>query len=304
MKPDECPEEFSRDRLFGWLFRHLEVPRWGQFFFWVFFMSIVVLASSGWYGFLHLSERAKDTDCKIEQARNDLGGKIEQSESRLNTRIDSVITQLAQELIKRAKSDTVSNKLAEAGKEIAEASRLISLSRRNNLRAPPEFFVEAILSLDGIASIPEAPPTLLSNLRQIRFQLAEYRSAITPIPEGLSVITAKPMEHAFIIWSGSGMYGGVLDMRSVTGSAIVPRMGNFSPTPYVRGTVIFGGTQILDAVEWTNVTFIGTHIQYHGGQVELINTTFVNCVFDLSQNKRGEQIAEYAALLSSRLDIG
>jgi hypothetical protein len=31
-KPEQAPEEFSRGRLLGWLFRKLGVPRWGQLF--------------------------------------------------------------------------------------------------------------------------------------------------------------------------------------------------------------------------------------------------------------------------------
>ena len=136
-KPDPGPEKLSRGRLFGWFFQRLDVPTWGRFFFYLFFMAIILVASAGWYGFLHLSERSDDTDSKIEGVRKELTAAVGGSEARLNSRIDGVFAQLIQELIKHIKAQASSGKLTETAKEAAVVSDLISLSRRNNLKAPP-----------------------------------------------------------------------------------------------------------------------------------------------------------------------
>jgi hypothetical protein len=52
-----------------------------------------------------------------------------------------------------------------------------------------------------------------------------------------------------------------------------------------------GGGVVIDRLELKNVIFQGVHIVYHGGPLKMSNVYFVNCVFDVTKEQRGENFA-------------
>jgi hypothetical protein len=285
----------------------------GTTFFYIFSLAGIGLLLLDWFAFQHLSGTITDTNSKIEKARKELDDRITQSETRLSDRIDGIISQLAKDLIKQVKTDTLSGKSTKAKKEIALVSELISLSRQNNLKAPTEFFTDTILSLNDIASIPKVPPTIVADLRDIKFQLAEYRSSLNPPPplperaetlprilQGLAVATYKGFTTMVLFPSVSlTSNGAAIDCRGMPPGQEISTVATRSPDQNlvpVSGLIFIGATQTLDYISWENVTFINTHIRYRRGPVRLRNVTFVNCTFDLPSDKQGAQLAEYAAL--------
>lgn len=112
------------------------------------------------------------------------------------------------------------------------------------------------------------------------------------------------MRHAIILHGGSGLEGGAFDASSITGSFIEPAAPppGASGLPRVKGTIIQGGIQTLDGIEWDHATFIGTRIVYKGGQIKLVNgTTFINCTFEAQLSPQAVDLTTYVALSESHL---
>jgi hypothetical protein len=61
--------------------------------------------------------------------------------------------------------------------------------------------------------------------------------------------------------------------------------------------------ETLDGIHWSGVTFIGTHIKYRGGQLDLDHVTFIGCTFEAPDTDQGAKFANYVALSEPRLQI-
>ena len=156
-----------------------------------------------------------------------------------------------------------------------------------------------------------APPQsgLSGEVIKGRIALAEYRSALQPSPDTTTVTfrPTKPGEAKFIV-SGTGLviqgWSFLLQGDTTTLFRLLPPLdGKLAKRIYFEDGIIEGGTQLLDGIHWHNTVFIGTHIRYDGGEVELQNVTFVNCTFDVLPNDRGVQFVDYAALDTPNLTI-
>jgi hypothetical protein len=68
-----------------------------------------------------------------------------------------------------------------------------------------------------------------------------------------------------------------------------------------------GASQTLDGIHWHDITFVGVHIIYRGGDLDLQNVRFVNCTFEVPtrtpQNSRVERFIDYAALGETQLSF-
>ena len=64
----------------------------------------------------------------------------------------------------------------------------------------------------------------------------------------------------------------------------------------VEGVTIAGATQTIDGIHWKNVTFVGTRLRYEGGEVDLNNVRFVNCILGFTTDERAARIANAIAL--------
>jgi hypothetical protein len=71
----------------------------------------------------------------------------------------------------------------------------------------------------------------------------------------------------------------------------------------VENLTIAGAAQTLDGIRWRNVTFVGTHLRYEGGALDLRDVHFVNCRFGVTSDARGARLATALALGQSSITI-
>ena len=88
--------------------------------------------------------------------------------------------------------------------------------------------------------------------------------------------------------------GNLLDATSMPSSAEIlepPPSRIFADNVHVEDLTIAGAAQTLDGIHWKNVTFIGTHLRYEGGEVDLHDVRFIHCMFGFSSDDRGGRLA-------------
>jgi hypothetical protein len=187
---------------------------------------------------------------------------------------------------------------------LSEVGPLLGRLADNRVGAPPSFFQSAVGALNTIraAGIKE------QEVSPVSIQLAQYRSALNSAPD-LPAPTRESHPTGALPGSGKGeiilgaaLYpdyttvrfdrdltltiegnGGALDCRRMHGGQEIfladPAFWPKHPAT-VRNLSLIGGTQTLDYVNWENVTFVGTHINYRGGVLRLKNVRFVGCTFE------------------------
>ena len=88
--------------------------------------------------------------------------------------------------------------------------------------------------------------------------------------------------------------GNLLDATSMPSSAEIlepPPSRIFADNVHVENLTIVGAAQTLDGIHWKNVTFIGTHLRYEGGEVDLHDVRFIHCMFGFPSDDRGGRLA-------------
>ena len=248
-------------------------------------------------------------DSKIGVLQKDAGA----DRLAINTRIDKMdaaikaltsqqsdqTQKLIQSLLAAAKT---SAQTGFATRATQAAATLTTTLKQGKRPAIPDFFQIATKDIRELSQRRE--PDVKTAAFAAQEQLAEYRSALVPLPQDFGVWTFKPMPHAVKVFPNSQVVGGFLDVSAVSGDAfVVGAATRRYPLPFVQDSIVKGGIQTLDGFEWKHVTFIGTHIRYKGGEVKLENAVFINCTFDLPRNLEGTRVAEYATLLLPSLTV-
>jgi len=177
------------------------------------------------------------------------------------------IKQLINEILAQAREQAGLGNPSLAAKFVATAAKLTREEKQRRTPANPQFFELAAKELNQFRL---STHTLDQQVRTAKVELAEYRSAITPLGDNPPAKTAPG-----------------------------PARG-----PIVAGSRFSGGTQKLDGISWANVIFENMHIVYKGGPVQLRNVRFVNCTFDVSESPRGDQFLNVAILGESSATIG
>ena len=136
--------------------------------------------------------------------------------------------------------------------------------------------------INGIAQVSSSAE-LSKNLQNARLSLAQYRSALVV---GTITYTAKitgtPPGNHLIMHRGSKISGGYIDIQNVKDDFILfdsSSTAKLTDNVNIIGTVFSGGHQTLDGFHWINATFVGTHIRYRGGELDLDHVTFIGCTF-------------------------
>jgi len=167
---------------------------------------------------------------------------------------------------------TVAKNAADAGRTesakniLGIANRLLTEQKASSEQAPQEFFNTAIKNYEKLRKSP-----LLASLAwDGSTKLAEYRSAITPIPPGFNGVA-------------------IGEMRQMNGYSILKNSfisgQNAIKTPGCAGFD-------LDGWHVDNVVFQNVTICYRGGLALLRNVHFVNCQFDVLESPRADQLIE------------
>jgi hypothetical protein len=88
--------------------------------------------------------------------------------------------------------------------------------------------------------------------------------------------------------------GNLLDATSMPSGAEIlepPMSRLFADNVHVENLTIVGAAQTLDGIHWKNVTFIGTHLRYEGGEVDLHDVRFIHCMFGFPSDDRAGRLA-------------
>jgi len=197
-------------------------------------------------------------------------------------------------------------------KSAQKASSILASAAESKLPAPSGYFVDTIEMIDGVAKVSSSPE-LSRKLQDARLSLADYRSSLAGELAQMSKLQFGSGQHGWVFGgtggsssAGSSIEGMYLDISHLTGDAvkvIPPLTGTLADNIRVRRSAFRGGFQTLDGIHWSDVIFIGTHIQYRGGQLDLDHLTFVGCTFEAPDSDRGATFAEYVALQLPRLSI-
>lgn len=269
-------------------------------------------------GFIHL-------DNKIGEVQKNVAGigtrlqKVEDAVKVLGSQQSDPTQKLIHDLLATAESTTDTKFAAKA---IRAAVSLTATLKQQHRPASPEFFQNSVATLNAVGRA-HPRPQLSNELINARVALAEYRSSVTPeptlpptqpLPTGASVAEvlnhhatylvseSLPIRTGFNVYSnGAAIYSATLPGTDILTVVIDPT--NLR-APSVNGLTLIGPRQILDGIEWKNVTFVNVHIVYAGGPLMLENVRFVNCTFEVPHNQQGIDVVDYAALSASSLTIG
>lgn len=88
--------------------------------------------------------------------------------------------------------------------------------------------------------------------------------------------------------------GNLLDATSMPSGAEIlepPMSRIFADNVHVENLTIAGAAQTLDGIHWKNITFIGAHLRYEGGEVDLHDVRFIHCMFGFTSDDRGGRLA-------------
>jgi hypothetical protein len=270
-------------------------------------LIVAILAVTVTLG-IHLDNKIGLTG-KDTQALGTKVGKIEDAVKAIGDAQKDATKQLVHDLLTTAKA--VSSTQPELSTRAFRASKsLISAMKQRSDPANPQYFVTAISELDSINAGKSEP--LMSHVSAVRLVLADYRSSLEAPPERTlrevtfdKTVTQVPDRSTIVFRLKSGV-----EMIQIQNIARDKR--TFANTEVVFDTVNmiapFGASQTLDGIHWHNIAFVGAHIIYLGGDLDLQNVRFVNCTFEVPSTRaplsRVNQFIDYAALGQSRLTFG
>jgi hypothetical protein len=304
-KPAKPPEkEIVLTGIWGFLSRKLGIDPWGQ----ILIVALIFLSLTAMAGFRFLNSKINELQVSknIEEKLAPLNTKVDGLTERMSTIEGELKVLLSQNSLATAGSYAKEGKIQLAVKAVQRATDTVATAATGKLPASPEYFVDTIAMINGIAQVSSSSE-LSRELQDARLSLAEYRSALVGEITFTSKVTFDRLDHAFIFkrvgssqGQGNNLVGGYFDASKITGDIVALGLGStgkLSDNNRVQGTTFIGASQTLDGIHWITVTFIRTKIRYAGGELDLEHVTFVGCTFEAPDNKRGARFAEYVALL-------
>ena len=168
-----------------------------------------------------------------------------------------------------------------AAKATQTATVLTAALRTAKTPAPPEFFQSSVDVLNEIGANPEVSKVAFT----AKVALAEYRSAIVPLPNRASMRTGVPHELECMP-PGNDYPNHLTDVSARLDTINLISTNNC--------------WQRLDNVRWHNIAFVNMRIRYLGGDLDLQNVLFINCTFEIKaaaqKSVRTQKLLNYAAL--------
>jgi hypothetical protein len=119
------------------------------------------------------------------------------------------------------------------------------------------------------------------------------KSAANPAPGQVFVGAPRILAMGAVL-NPASLGGNLLDATTMPSSAEIlepPMSRIFADNVHVENLTIAGAAQTLDGIHWKNVTFIGTHLRYEGGEVDLHDVRFIHCMFGFPSDDRGGRLA-------------
>jgi hypothetical protein len=119
------------------------------------------------------------------------------------------------------------------------------------------------------------------------------KSAANPAPGQVFVGAPRILAMGAVL-NPASLGGNLLDATTMPSGAEIlepPMSRIFADNVHVENLTIAGAAQTLDGIHWKNVTFIGTHLRYEGGEVDLHDVRFIHCMFGFPSDDRGGRLA-------------
>ncbi len=224
--------------------------------------------------------------------------------------------------------DAAAGQMVAAEMDVDRATSLATAMRLESRAAQADFFGASLGELDRVLAAGSGDSDMMDHVTQVRIALAELRSSqngaaetrgvgdgIAPVATnatGVRRVAKKisidaPRELAADSLLDPATLGGTyLDatfMPDTSEILLPPATREFADNVRVENLTIAGAAQTLDGIHWRNVTFVGTHLRYESGELDLENVHFVNCRFGFPSNDDGARLADAIALGQTSITI-
>jgi hypothetical protein len=231
--------------------------------------------------------------------------------------------------IDEAIQDAKAGRMAAAEVDVDRAASMATTMRLESRATRATFFETSLGELDLLLAASSSDTDMMDHVTQARIALAELRSSqnggaaetqaasdgVAPIATNASgakrdvnkVSIDAPRELAADSMLDPATLGGkYLDatfMPDTSEILLPPATRAFADNVSVENLTIAGAAQTLDGIHWRNVTFVGTHLRYESGELDLENVRFVNCRFGFPSNEGGARLANAIALGQTSITI-
>ncbi|HEX4074606.1 MAG TPA: hypothetical protein VHX49_04325 [Candidatus Acidoferrales bacterium] len=229
--------------------------------------------------------------------------------------------------IDAAIGDAKGGQMIAAEMDVDRAALVATDARLQSRAAKPDFFTVAVGEFDRVLASGSGDADLVDHVTQARIALAELRSSQSGrtetqakdelAPIAASAAAAKrdvkkisidaPRElDADSVLDPSTLGGDYLDasfMPETSEILLPPATRAFADNIRVENLTIAGAAQTLDGIHWRNVTFVGTHLRYESGELDLEDVHFVNCRFGFPSDEGGARLANAIALGQTSITI-
>jgi hypothetical protein len=220
--------------------------------------------------------------------------------------------------------DAVAGRMVAAEMDVDRAGSMATAMRLESRLADPDFFEASLHALDRVLAAGMSDADMRDHVTQVRVALAELRSSEngeavsdTVAPIGANARTARrtakkvsidaPRELAAnSVLDPVTLGGKYLDatfMPDTSEILLPPATRVFADDVRVENLTIAGAAQTLDGIHWRNVTFVGTHLRYESGELDLNSVRFVHCRFGIPSGEGGARLADAIALGETSIRI-
>ena len=225
--------------------------------------------------------------------------------------------------------DAGAGQMAAAEMDVDRAASMATAMRLESRVAQPDFFDASLGELDRVLAASSSDTDMMDHVTQMRVALAELRSSqngasetpvasdgIAPVATNaagakrdvtkVSIDAPRELEADSLLDPATlgGKYLDATFMPDTSEILLPPATRAFADNVRVENLTIAGAAQTLDGIHWRNVTFVGTHLRYESGELDLENVHFVNCRFGFPSDDGGAQLANAIALGKTSITIG
>lgn len=264
----------------AWAADRLGIPPWGQILIGILAAATIVLFPLLW------------------SMHSDI--------AQINGKLTALPVSISQDLLTQAKDDVSARNISRALRAVESAQNLLMRSKAKGVPASSDDFVAMIADLNILSETP----TLSNSVEGTRIVLANYKSALIPIPKFKGA--QATVEKSIIV----SVEASTVDQSTLPGSTLIAAPGTtfdmlttpffrrLNTAPSVTRVGFMNAHQELDGWRWHDVAFVNSIIRYEGGELELNNTRFIHCTFQMSDSPRSAKLANYIALGQTSLKIG
>lgn len=230
--------------------------------------------------------------------------------------------------IETAAQDAKAGQMVAAEMDVDRAALTATDTRLSSRTTQADFFGVALGGLDRVLANGSADTDMMDHVTQARIALAELRSSqgsaaapraatdeLAPVATNatgakrdvrkISIDAPREMDANSVL-DPSTLGGNYLDatfMPETSEILLPPATRAFADNIRVEDLTLEGAAQTLDGIHWRNVTFVGTHLRYESGELDLENVHFVNCRFGFPSDDGGARLANAIALGQTSITI-